>query len=1190
MSDIKWTDAQRDAIDSRSGSVLVSAAAGSGKTAVLVERIIQAVCDPVDPIPLDRMLIVTFTRAASAEMRSRIEKALDDRLASDPRNSYLLNQKRLLYSARISTIDSFCIDFVRQYFFKLDIQSDFRIADENELAVMRDKALDNTLEFFYKQNDRDFLRLISSVCSYKNDDRIRDFIKKTYFLLSSIPFSERWFDDALGLYDTDKYSFEDTPYFSLLLRYAMDSVRFAMDINLTALKFVQENENIPEDKKAGYESRLVDDSRVLLDLYNSLENGSWNDIKAAFEGYAFGRLPAVKKGICDLEKEYVQNSRKQVSAEVKALSALFTETLEELDSKTKNAYPVVRAFMNCVKKFREELFSIKLEKNAFGFSDISSFMVSLLYDYSDGEPRLTDTAREISQQFDAVMVDEFQDINDIQNIIFKAVTADRNNLFVVGDVKQSIYTFRQAKPQIFINYKEKYPIYSRQEENYPSKIILDRNFRSARGVTEAVNDIFKVLMRLDTGGIEYNDEEKLVCGTDYPESDSPCMELMLISSENLNEEKGETELSLEAVRVAERIYKLINEDKLMIKDGKKQRRVEYGDIAILIRSPKGMTRRAVTFIEVLNHYGIPTVSDEKSSFFDQNEIKVMLNILRVIDNPIQDIPVLSVALSPMFAFTADDIAEIRAKYRKMPIYNAILKASAEKAVCRDFIAFVDKMRALSVMTTVDRLIGAVLELTGFGAVTSALSPTGVKNLNLLKEYARSFASNGYKTLGQFISFIDRIRENNIDLNAGSEITDESANAVHIKSIHKSKGLEYPVCFLCCTATEFNLDDAGEDLIVDSDLGAGFRLRKDYVKYESIQRKALSMNLKDNSVFEEIRVLYVALTRAKQKLIVSCVKKNPLDYLRKLEAKMPVYPIPSYVIKKTRTFSDWLFMCALANPNCDLPRQNIEPDFLGFDREHQAWGFSIVDGPYMKLSNQSVKKTQSQPSDKVDVDFLRGFEKKLSFEYPKKPLSRLPQKVSASDLSHKDNKIFNKLLRKPDFVSGERSDGAERGTAFHTFMERCDFVSAREDPGAEAKRLAKLGFISERQLSLLDFERLSGFLSSPLFDRIRNSDCVEREYTFTIEINASDYDNEIEEEFGNDKLVMQGAVDLFFVEASQIVLVDYKTDRVGDSSKLVSMYHKQLELYKRALEEILSLPVKEMIIYSVHKNETISIKG
>ncbi|MEE3333457.1 MAG: helicase-exonuclease AddAB subunit AddA [Ruminococcus sp.] len=1186
MSSVKWTESQRDAINARGGSVLVSAAAGSGKTAVLVERIISAVTDETNPISLDRMLIVTFTRAASAEMRARIEKALSDKLAEDPYNKYLLNQRRLLYNARISTIDSFCIDFVRQYFFELNIQSDFRIADGGEKDILLNKAIDNTLEYFYKQNDKDFLSLVSSVCSYKNDNNLRKHLTNAYYFLTSVPFPKAWYNNTLSYYDEKK--FEDTPYFEYFFELAGSSLSYSLDINMKAIEFVKKNECIPEEYADKYAKLLVDDSRILIDIYNSLEKRDWDKLRDSVRNTKFSSMPKVKKGVCDEEKEKISAFRDQYKKELKNIGNLMFLSIDDINSRTKKLYPVIKAFTDCLKKLNSELFALKSEKNVLDFSDVSQLMIKLLYNTESDKPTLTDTAREIASQFDAVMVDEFQDINEVQDYIFRAVSNEYENLFVVGDVKQSIYQFRQAKPEIFINYKDKYPTYSRSRDEYPSKIILKRNFRSSSGVCDAINFIFKTLMRKETGGIDYNDEEKLICGSSYPESENPAMELMLISSSDLNPEKNETELSLEAVRVAEKIYNLVYEEKTQIKDGDTVRNIEFGDIAVLMRSPGGQTRRAVTFIETLNRYGIPTISEEKSGFFDAPEIKVMLNVLRVIDNPLQDIPVLSAVMSPMFAFSADTIADIRSSYRYLPIYSAIRKCADKYPVCKSFVDFVDKMRTLAVTVSVDRLVNMIVQSTGYDSVTMALGGQPAKNLFLLCDYARTYAQNGYKTLTSFINYIDRMKENDTKLDSGSELNDESANAVHIKSIHKSKGLEYPVCFLCCTATEFNLQDISGDMILDCDRGVGFRLKDGLLKYDSIQRKALSQIARDNQIYEEIRVLYVALTRAKQRLIVTCVKNDPREYIRKLEAKIPSYPIPPHLILSTKCYADWLFICALAYPGCKIEDQSIASDIVGYDPCEAEWKLSVVEGPYANLSNKKVKLSEIRKNADIDEEFLREFCDRAEYKYPYYELCALPQKVSASELSHKDSGVFDRLLKKPQFLSGSKSDGAERGTAFHMFMERCDIEAAVAEPEAEAQKLADKGFLTERQLGLLDYDRLRSFLSSSLVKRILACDEFYREFTFTTEIDAAGYNPEISAGFSDSKLIMQGAVDLIFVENGEAVVVDYKTDRVKDSNKLADLYHKQVELYKNAVEEILGIPVKEVIIYSVHNNETVSI--
>lgn len=1185
MPDVKWTEAQKDAINSRNGSVLVSAAAGSGKTAVLVQRIIDSVTDSENPVSIDRMLIVTFTRAASAEMRSRIENALNNLLLKDPYNKHLLRQKQLLYNAKISTIDGFCTEFVRQYFYKLGIQSDFRIADDGELNILRSKALDNALEKFYSSNNSDFKKLVNSTCTYRNDDNLRKHIVNTYSFLTSIPFMDNWMDNMLSLYSG--IPFEDTPYFSYVINFVNDSLNYCRSLIKTSLSYLDKDEFLNEKQIDKVCETLKNDSINFDVISDALNSHDWDNLRKAVLDCSFKRFPSFKGASDDNYLQIIKNLRDNYKKEVKKLESIFSKDIESINSVTKELYPVVKVFFECIKQFRKDFMELKTDKNILDFADIETLMVNLLCEFKDGKIIYTDISEEISSMFDAVMVDEFQDINEVQDLLFKAVTRDKNNLFVVGDVKQSIYGFRQAKPEIFINYKSAYNRYNPDDENYPARIILDKNFRSRLGVTEACNFIFSTLMSEDVGGLEYDDEEKLVCGASYPETDSNAMELMLIDSSDIDEENNETALTLEAQKVSEKIYKLIFEEKLQVKDGDSIRNITYGDIAVLIRSPRGETRRAVTFVNVLNQNSIPTISQEKNNFFDMPEIKLLLNFLSIIDNPVQDIPLLSVLMSPMFSFTSDDVAKLRISDRKSPLYIALKNSRDDK--CVKFTSLLDKLRTLSVTTTVDRLIGIIMNLTGFDCIAMADDRFNENNIYLLQSYARSYAENGYKTLTAFMNYINRIKEKETVLNAVNDINDNSRNAVKVMSIHASKGLEFPVCFISCTSMEFNIKDTSADLVLNADNGIGFKIKKDIVKYDTPQRKILSLVQKDRMISEEMRILYVALTRAKEKLIITSVNKDPKKYIENLESKTASYPISSYVVKNMNSYSDWIFSCALANPGCDI-RINNEPDYTYYKNSYKPWKFDIIknnDSEVIEIEKKEDDNIDLLPS-KIDKQFLDTFINRVKFDYNDAPLSKLPQKISASEFSHKDNRIFNKVLRKPLFLSEKDTSAAEKGTAFHNFMERCDILRARENCKLEAERLCENGFLNELQVKLINYDDLDKFLSSELISRVINSDSYQREYQFTVKINAVDYNPELKEEFSAQKIIMQGAVDLVFIENGEAVIVDYKTDRVKDEKDLAELYHKQVELYKTAIEETTDYKVKEVIIYSIHLNREVKI--
>ncbi len=1184
MPDVKWTDAQKNAINARNGSVLVSAAAGSGKTAVLVQRIIESITDTENPVSIDRMLIVTFTRAASSEMRHRIETAINELLRKDPYNKYLLSQKQLLYSARISTIDSFCSEFVRQYFYKLNIQSDFRNADDGELDILRSKALDNTLESLYSEKNPDFIDLVNSTCSYRNDNNLKKNILMTYKFLTAIPFMDNWTEKMISYYN--KMPFTETPYCGYILKYAQQCISYCRELIGESFAYLEQDVILKEKDINRIRDMLNSDLTFFDTLSGYIEDKNWDKIKSALESNSFVRFPTIKGSNDDLHKLLIKSARDNYKGQTAKLSELFYQDVALIESNTKKLYPLIKMFFKAVLKFRDEFSALKAEKNILDFPDVERLMVKLLCENVDGQIRYTDISEEISEMFDAIMVDEFQDVNEVQDLIFRAVSRDKNNIFVVGDVKQSIYGFRQARPEIFIGYKNLYSTYSEKSDNYPAKIILDRNFRSCKGITDACNFIFSTLMSEDVGGLEYDDEEKLVCSASYPESESPDFELMLINSSNINEEKNETELILEASKVCEKIYKIIFEEKMQIKDGDTTRTATYGDIAVLLRTAKGETGRAATFVNTLNQYAIPTVSQEKNSFFDALEIKIMLNFLRVIDNPIQDIPLLSVLMSPMFSFTADDIAQARAENRKTPLYIAVKNSKNKK--CVDFIEFLDKMRTLSVTTTVDRLIGIILDLTGFDCVAMSSDKFIVNNIYLLQDYARSYANNGYKTLTAFINYIDRIKERGTFLKSVGEVCDSSINAVKVMSIHSSKGLEFPICFISSTSTVFNLRDASEDLVIDADCGAGIRIKKDILKFDTIQRKALSLMSKASMISEEMRVLYVALTRAKQRVIVTATNNNPEKYIQSLESKIPVFPISPFVVNKLSSYSDWLFACALANPSCNI-RTNIEPDYSNYIENCKPWNIEIVDDEILySIQDEKSENNELIQEAEPDEDFLKLFKERINFKYKNQPLSTMPQKVSASELSHKDNRIFNKILKKPSFIYENKADGAERGTAFHNFMECCDLKKARENCKSEAYSLRENGFLTERQIELLDFEKLESFLNGELIERVIKSEKFYREYLFTVKINAEDYNSEINDSFKNQKIVMQGAVDLVFIENGEAVIVDYKTDRVKEITDLEKLYRKQVELYKSALEETTSLPVREAIIYSVHLNKSLKV--
>ncbi len=1201
MSSVKWTENQQNAITAQGGSVLVSAAAGSGKTAVLVQRIIDTITHKENPVSIDRMLIVTFTRAASQEMRTRIDEALNKLLKEDPYNSYLIRQKQLLYNARISTIDGFCTDFVRQYFYKLNIQKDFRIADEKELVLLRNKALDNTLDFFYNENSQDFIQLVNSVCTYRDDKNLRENILNIYRFLVTIPFMDSWIEKAVNIYNVEKTPVSTSPYIKNILNNIKESMSFSKSLIENAKTLIEKDTYLNEKHLDKFRQMFIADTKIVDTIYKYADQGDWDSIYNS--DFSFSRFPTIKNSSEDTIKETVSEIRKTYKSEINKAYDLVYRDIQDIENETIKLYPIIKALFNCVKKYHQEFSALKRDKNIADFSDIENFMIQLLCKETENKVEYTHTAKEISSMFDCIMVDEFQDINEVQNLLFKALSKDESNLFMVGDVKQSIYGFRQAKPEIFIDYKNKYNLYSKDDENYPAKIILDKNFRSRKGVLDACNFVFENIMSKDVGGIVYNDEEKLFCGAEYPKTDTPQMEVNLIDISDIDRENNETKDIIEAQQTGFRILYMLYKEKTTVTVKGETRPANFGDVAILLRTAKGEGKKAITFVNCLNSMGIPAVASEKNSFFDIFEIKIMLNLLRVVDNPIQDIPVLSVLMSPMFGFTADDMARIRAEYRNIPIYNGVLKDSKVNKKSADFIYFISKLRKISVTTTVDRLIGIILQLTSFDSVVMAINNNPAQNLSMLQEYARTFGANGYKNLSSFVSFIDKIQERGLDLDAGESSDNIDANVVKVMSIHSSKGLEFPICFICGTGTGFNTKDTSKDLVLESENGVGIRYKEDYLKFDTIQRKSAALTLNNTFISEEMRILYVAMTRAKERLIITTAQAKPYDYLVSVSNKITGNKITPYAVKNCKSMSDWIVACSLLHPSCEDLRNSINCQIdTKEDNTLTPWSFNIITrnsetedieimgGETVDYNSVEEINNQEQTAEILseDVEFIDQVKAKINFKYINQALTTLPQKVSASDLAHRDNDVFSKVLRTPEFITEKSTKGTDRGTAFHSFMEHCDFAKARKDVVSEAKNLVSRGFLTEQQLELLDTEKISDFLSTKLFTRIINSKEYFREYKFTVKINGEEYDSNIDNSVKEQKIIMQGAVDLAFVEDNQLVIVDYKTDRVKDINILEHMYSKQLDLYKSAMEQCTELKVKEMYIYSFNLNETLKL--
>lgn len=1193
----EWTKQQHNAIYATDGSVLVSAAAGSGKTAVLVERVINLITRNEKPFDVDRLLIVTFTRAAASEMRQRLSDELLKLLENDPYNPNLLKQKQLLYNASICTIDSFCSNLVREYFHTLQISADFRNAEDGELNILENQALDEAFEIFYRQDRDDFINLVNAFSSKGGDVKLRETVLKICKFLSTQPFPDKWLDDMLKKYDEAPVA--ETIWGKILIENAYSANLHAINITENSIKMLAEDD-VLYDK---FISRFEEDLAFLQRFNEKLYSCSWDEMKQHIYSFVSGQLRAPKGYTDHPLKVAVAKNRDKVKAAIKEIQTLFSWSEADAKQEIKEIKFLVVTLFELVRNYLQILSELKTKKNLLSFSDIELLTVKLLAVPFENSYQKTEQAKEISARYDAVMVDEFQDVNDVQDLIFKCVSTDENNLFVVGDVKQSIYGFRQAKPEIFINRKSMYNRYDENNPQYPATIILDKNFRSRAEVCDAVNFIFSRLMSKESAQMDYTIDEKLNVGASYNPSENCCFELAMIDKSAFDEDDTSV---IEARFIANKIRKMIS-DGFMVTDKDEQRRATYGDFAVIMRSPK---KNAATYVKVFSDYGIPAFSDNKNNSFDAQEIKVIINLLRIINNPTLDIPLLSVMCSPIYGFTPDELSEMRSDSRYKSLYASVVSYSEKSVKAKMFIKDLEKLRNLSYACGIDELLGRIYDETAFLAITSAVSNEfeSVKNLNLFREYARSFEQNGYKTLSDFIQLIDKMIENGTALPASS--SDDGINCARVLSIHSSKGLEYPVCFIADTAHEFNEDELRKsDVLVDSHAGLGIKKRDGFCRYKTLPMLAVRKEIAKNNIAEEIRVLYVALTRAREKLIVVSTQKDVDKYLEKQYSKIVLDKIiEPYTVSNCKCISDWITLCALVHPSLNNIRETIDPTAAHiFNNENTLdWKFEIVRD--FDFGTKSDKAQESEEPDNAEIndvfdlhnhsnvtllsdkkiyeDILR---KNISFEYPNKDIMNLPQKVSASQISHEQNAgYFERIVTKPNFLKDENTTAVEKGTAHHRFLEYCDFAKAREDINTEIDRLLSLNLIDDVQAKIIDAPKLSKLLHTKLFDRIISSTEVMREEQFFAKVSPSLVYDEYKNIQTDCDIILQGAVDLAFVEDDKLVIVDYKTDKVSELQNLKDLYAKQLELYKAAMTQSTGLEVKECVICSIWLDDYIAL--
>jgi ATP-dependent helicase/nuclease subunit A len=1188
---VNYTPSQRAAIDNRGGALLVAAAAGSGKTKVLVERLLSRVTDNSKPVDIDKFLIITYTKSAAAELRSKILDEINARIADNPENRQLRRQLTLIYKAPISTIHSFCSAILRENAHMLDISPDFRVMESDESELLMQKVLDDVLNSRYENPDEDFKLLTDTMATGRDDAKLSPLVTEFYTKLKSHPYPEKWAVERLSELEACSKATDvaETPWGRIIMEQAALSVDYWLAAFGSAVKTLSCDEAL----SAAYLDSFLETESGLKCLKEALKEG-WDKARSALP-VDFPRLKSLRGST--FEAEEAKRVREDCKDEMKKLCDTFDSTSAELLEDMLAVLPAVRALTALALDFDKAYYAEKARRKILDFSDMEHLALRLLVS-ENGEPSVK--AKELSKRYAEIMVDEYQDANEIQDILINSVSDEGRNVFMVGDVKQSIYRFRLADPTIFLRKYEAFADAALAKESEPRRIILQDNFRSRQNVLDAVNFVFSNIMSKEFGEMDYSENERLNLGkTDFPESADKAFELNLIEIPKLDDEDAPDKTETEAAFVAQRIRELLDSGMLITeKDG--QRKLCCGDVAILLRSVKG---KAEVYANALRMQNIPVYTENGGGFWEKTEICVMASLLAIIDNPRQDVALISVLRSPVFGFTPDELAEIRAADKGNDYYSALIKASEKSEKCSEFIAFLGELRLSASDMAVDALIWNIYSLTSAMAIFGAMDGGTERKNNLMAlfEMARQFESAGYKGLFDFVTQLNKLMKRGGEVAARSSQT--AGNAVTISSIHKSKGLEYPVVIIADTGKQFNKDDVRRPLLLHSALGVGPKRLdlKRRIEYTTLPRMAIAKRMTNEAMAEELRVLYVAMTRAKEKLIVTCASKNTERLLEKLSrsAKAPIAP---QILSGCASMGEWLLLAALLRKEA-AGFKNVNTSLYEKSRD-SVWDIRHIapENTNNAIENESDMLEEAPPEEALPEAELKEIERNLAFRYAHEAATALPSKLTATGIKGRflDKEAAEEaenlkepqrklVFDRPNFALEDTAlTAAERGIALHLVMQYIDYQNCGSlaEISAEIKRLSELKIISSKQAAAVPPEKILRFFDSELGKSILEADSLLREFKFSLLVPASDYFTEGEGE----EILLQGVVDCCYEKQGGLTVVDFKTDYVTkeNQKERAESYRPQIDAYAKALERITGKPVKRKILYFFRTDEALEV--
>ena len=1165
MPDVVLTVSQQAAVDNRGGALLVSAAAGSGKTKVLVDRLMSRICDPDNPCNVDDFLVITYTKAAAAELRLKISQALSKRIAAEPSNRHLQRQLHRIYLADISTVHSFCSNILRTYAHMLDIPADFRVAEEVESNLLKERVLNSLLEQGYASGEADFYAMVDGFGYGRDDRRLPEAVKLAHEELRCRADMDGWLENMLDSLDGSRYTDAlQTPWG----RYLFDEFRLFLQNQIEKMdNAVQEMAFYPNIQK-GLEPRFLDN---IAQMQRLLACGTWDELREN-QIVSFGRVGVIRKPEDEQAKERISRVRTLCWQSLQKWQKQFFGSSAEILSDLGQAMPGARALLQFAKRFDDAYSKEKKKRKLMDFSDLEHYAIRLLTDRYSGLP--TAAAREIAGKYVEIMVDEYQDSNEVQDTIFEAVSRSGQNRFMVGDVKQSIYRFRLADPTLFLRKYFSYVLYTDADTGTPRKIILSENFRSRPEILSACNDVFRLIMRKRVGDLDYTDEVALKPGRSFPELGDKAVELHCLT----HSDAGQDKTAMEADYVAARIRNMLDQ-RTLITDGDQLRPVKPGDIAILMRS---LSSTAADYLSALGRYGIPAVCDRGGSLLDTSEVQILVSLLQLVDNPHQDIPWITVLGSPVFGFSPDQLAQPRIRNRGDNYYDAIRHQQA----FQDAVKLVQELQEAARWMKLHDLLDLIFRKTNFLPVFASM-PDGVqreRNLTAFRSFVVSFERTESRSLAQLLWYLQ-----DLQVSGGGLPMPKGAieNAVTIMTVHTSKGLEFPVVILSDLSRKFNRTDMQDAILVDDELAVGCDRvdHRRFVRYPTLAKNAIIHKQTRENISEELRILYVAMTRAQDRLIMTYYSRYLLSELRKINDVITL-PLSDDLCQSAGSPGKWILMAALCRTEAGALFAQCGNNGVSQVSEY-PWDIRYVDLARFSSAGVVSQNQSGCPLLRETLDLQL-----LSYSYPYSSISEVPAKITATQLKGRipDHEVTEQAfevprksalrLRRPEFLKGVLT-AAEKGTATHLFMQFASFVQCTEEVSLkqELERLCADEYMTRDQVNTVPVADILRLFNSELGKWLLNKP-LQREFKFSLLVDAAEYG------FGTaqEQIMLQGVVDCFVLEEDGIIIIDFKTDRTPDPDK----YRGQLETYASALSKIYRIPVKKKLLYFFTSGETVEV--